>query len=334
MADFEEVPAHLQTHKPAAVEKEEAVSREAGTEVPAELIPAQQETPQAQAEDDTIPRAAGAAVGAGAGQYLSGVVGGKYALQGVMDALKPQAAATPELVKMSGMQRYLNPLLEPLGVASTHHIPLDKFAQEMGLPKGGLVGPAEIQAAVKEAQGSPLQRIATETARGKIYKTIPAKPARDLSHLIEPIPTVEQAAKAAKAAPIAEDASKLAKMKAALEKAGRPLTPTGLMGKALNTAMPVLSMAGAGTEAADAYNRFSHGDYGRGIVSSLGALGSAASMVPHPITRAVGTGAALAAPAVNAAIDYFMPPGYADGGKVLAPHEEHMQKMASGGKVK
>lgn len=315
MATFEEVPTHLQTHKSATEEKQEATQTEAaaGSEVPAELVTTQ--APQQNEVDDTVPRLAGTAIGAGLGAKLSGMVGGGYGAKAAIDFLKNKPE--PELTKLSGMQRYLNPLLEPLGVANTHYIPLEKFAEEMGLPKGGLVGPKEIQAAVREAQGSPLQRIATETPRGKIYKTIPAKEARDLTHLIEPIPTVEQAAKAAKtAAPVAQDASTVAKMKAALQNTGRAITPTGVMGKVVNTAMPVLSMAGAGTEAVDAYNRFSHGDYGRGIVSSLGALGSAASMIPHPVTRAVGTGAALAAPAINAAIDYFMPPKYAGGGGV------------------
>ena len=60
-------------------------------------------------------------------------------------------------------------------------------------------------------------------------------------------------------------------------------------------------------------------------VSGLGALGSAATMFPHPLARIGGSAVGMAAPAINAAIDWARAPaepksvmqGYADGGSIL-----------------
>ena len=106
---------------------------------------------------------------------------------------------------------------------------------------------------------------------------------------------------------------------------GEHLTPTGVAGKALNSVAPILSMAGAGAEGVDAYNRFNHGDYGRGVISGLGALGSAASMLPNKYARGLGTAAATAAPVINAGLDKLLGrEGYADGGAV-----QHFDKGGS-----
>ena len=98
---------------------------------------------------------------------------------------------------------------------------------------------------------------------------------------------------------------------------GEHLTPTGVAGKTLNSVAPILSMAGAGAEGVDAYNRFNHGDYGRGVISGLGALGSAASMLPNKYARGLGTAAATAAPVINAGLDKLLGrEGYAEGGSI------------------
>jgi hypothetical protein len=102
-----------------------------------------------------------------------------------------------------------------------------------------------------------------------------------------------------------------------------------------------LAGAGAGFQGADAYNRFQKGDYPGAAISGLGALGSAASFVPTPVTRfggaAVGVGAELlnqyldslkkkvegmdqpaAAPApVQGPLSQTAPQGMAKGGEVL-----------------
>ncbi len=80
---------------------------------------------------------------------------------------------------------------------------------------------------------------------------------------------------------------------------------------------PALAGAGTAGEIQDAINRWEHGDKLRAGISGLGALGSAASLVPYPLVRGIGTGAAMAAPAINTLIDKFYGrEGYADGGMV------------------
>ena len=62
---------------------------------------------------------------------------------------------------------------------------------------------------------------------------------------------------------------------------------------------------GAITEANDAAERYRRGDMLGAGISGLGALGSAAAVIPHPVTRVVGGGLALAAPMANLIIDYM-----------------------------
>ena len=80
-----------------------------------------------------------------------------------------------------------------------------------------------------------------------------------------------------------------------------------------------LAGAGAGFQGVDAYNRAQSGDYGGAAISGLGAIGSAASMIPHPIARVGGTALGIGAEALNAYLDSLKDKnkqGYADGGSV------------------
>jgi hypothetical protein len=61
--------------------------------------------------------------------------------------------------------------------------------------------------------------------------------------------------------------------------------------------------AGAGFQGADAYNRMQEGDVTGGIISGLGALGSAAAFIPHPVTRIGGTAIGIGAEALNTYLD-------------------------------
>jgi hypothetical protein len=76
--------------------------------------------------------------------------------------------------------------------------------------------------------------------------------------------------------------------------------------------------AGAGFQGADAYNRMQQGDIGGGIISGLGALGSAASLIPHPATRIGGTAIGIGAEALNTYLDSLKkkPPQMAKGGLI------------------
>jgi hypothetical protein len=62
---------------------------------------------------------------------------------------------------------------------------------------------------------------------------------------------------------------------------------------------------GAVTEASDAAERYKRGDMLGAGISGIGALGSAAAVIPHPMTRVVGGGLAMAAPMANMIVDYM-----------------------------
>jgi len=69
--------------------------------------------------------------------------------------------------------------------------------------------------------------------------------------------------------------------------------------------MTGLGLAGAGYEGTEAFNRFRSGDIPGGVISGAGALGSLASMAPHPLVRGVGTVAGIASPLALQGYDYL-----------------------------
>lgn len=95
----------------------------------------------------------------------------------------------------------------------------------------------------------------------------------------------------------AEEALKNSTLKAKLAQM------TGKLAPFAPAAGRALALGSAGYEAGDVMDRINKGQYGRAIVSGAGALGSLASMVPHPLTRGVGIGASMAAPAANMYLD-------------------------------
>jgi hypothetical protein len=64
-----------------------------------------------------------------------------------------------------------------------------------------------------------------------------------------------------------------------------------------------LAGAGAGFQGQEAFNRYQKGDMTGSMIAGAGALGSLASMIPHPATRALGAGASIASPAALAVLD-------------------------------
>jgi hypothetical protein len=64
-----------------------------------------------------------------------------------------------------------------------------------------------------------------------------------------------------------------------------------------------LAGLGAGMQAADAVNRWNRGDKIGAVISGLGSAGTAAAIVPHPVTRVGGTVVSLGAEGLNATID-------------------------------
>lgn len=86
------------------------------------------------------------------------------------------------------------------------------------------------------------------------------------------------------------------------EQASSPLGKAGAILKS-----PIVSKglagAGAGFSGNEALTRYQAGDYPGAAIAGAGALGSLASMVPHPVTRAVGTAAGMASPAALMVLD-------------------------------
>jgi hypothetical protein len=64
-----------------------------------------------------------------------------------------------------------------------------------------------------------------------------------------------------------------------------------------------LTGVGAGMGAAEAAQHFGKGEYGRGIVSGLGAVGDLATMSRHPIAMPLGMVAGIGAPILNTYLD-------------------------------
>lgn len=94
----------------------------------------------------------------------------------------------------------------------------------------------------------------------------------------------------------------MSKVKDFGKSASSSITPKGLSGKVVNSAMPYLSLPSAGYQATEAYNHWNEGDTGRALLSGLGAAGSLASMVPYAPVRGIGTAVAMGAPALDAII--------------------------------
>lgn len=64
-----------------------------------------------------------------------------------------------------------------------------------------------------------------------------------------------------------------------------------------------LAGAGAGFAAQDALNRYRAGDMAGAAIAGVGAAGSLASMIPHPLTKGIGTGLSMASPAALLVLD-------------------------------
>jgi hypothetical protein len=120
----------------------------------------------------------------------------------------------------------------------------------------------------------------------------------------------------------------MAKMPAPVQAAGRFVGGATQSGVA-----PWLGrgIAGAGTgfQGADAYNRLQKGDVPGAIVSGVGALGSAASFVPHPVTRLGGAAVGVGAGLLNMYLDKLKQK--VDQQPAPAPAQAPMPQMAAGG---
>jgi len=86
---------------------------------------------------------------------------------------------------------------------------------------------------------------------------------------------------------------------------------------------------GAGLQGSDALNRYKAGDTSGSIISGIGALGTAAAMIPHPVTRIGGTAIGLGAEGLNTFLDYLKKKS-----QKPAQPQAQPQQMAEGGSAK
>jgi hypothetical protein len=68
---------------------------------------------------------------------------------------------------------------------------------------------------------------------------------------------------------------------------------------------PAIAGGSAGYDIADMIDRYEKGDTSGAVIKGIGGLGSLAAMVPHPLTRAVGTGLGLLSIPAGMANDYL-----------------------------
>jgi len=88
----------------------------------------------------------------------------------------------------------------------------------------------------------------------------------------------------------------------------QPTRPGGkISGLFKGSALGALGGAGAGYSAYDAYDRYMQGDIPGAALSAIGALGGAAGLVPHPVTRGVGLATTAAVPFLTELYDRYKP---------------------------
>ena len=92
---------------------------------------------------------------------------------------------------------------------------------------------------------------------------------------------------------------------------------------------------GAGLQGSDALNRYNAGDTSGAVISGLGALGTAAAMIPHPVTRIGGTAIGLGAEGLNTFLDYLKKKSQKPAQPQQAQAQpQQPQQMAEGGSAK
>jgi len=97
-----------------------------------------------------------------------------------------------------------------------------------------------------------------------------------------------------------------AEQKAAIEaaKKAKIVSRTGALAR-LPIIGPALAGGSMGYDIADAIERGEQGDYSGAAIKGIGALGSGMALIPHPLTRAIGTGLGLGAIPAGMLNDYI-----------------------------
>ena len=107
---------------------------------------------------------------------------------------------------------------------------------------------------------------------------------------------------------MAKEAAELAaaeqKAAVAAAKKAKIVSRTGALAR-LPVIGPALAGGSMGYDIADAIERGEQGDYSGAAIKGIGALGSGMALIPHPLTRAIGTGLGLGAIPAGMLNDYI-----------------------------
>ena len=165
-----------------------------------------------------------------------------------------------------------------------------KWAAKTGFGTGAGQTVEEVSSAFK-AENKPI-------GSGKISGKIARNSPMNVDKMLQ-LEAAQKAEAARRAAALGQGASSLP---APLQAAGKFLG-----GASQSGVVPWLGRglagAGAGFQGADAYNRIQQGDIPGAAISGLGALGSAASFIPTPVTRFGGAAIGIGAEALNTYLD-------------------------------
>jgi hypothetical protein len=208
--------------------------------------------------------------------------------------------------------------------------PGQKFAAKTGYGSGTGYTVEEV-VEHKKAQEKPI-------GKGKITSKIASNSPMNVDRMLQ-LEAAKKAEDARRAAALAPTGM-MAKLPGPVQAAGRFIG-----GAAQSGVTPYLGRAvagaGAGFQGTDAYNRFQQGDYPGAAISGLGALGSAASFIPTPVTRIGGPAIGVGAEMLNQYLDSLKKKVEGMDQPAAAPapaqgplSQPELQGMAEGGGVK
>jgi hypothetical protein len=208
----------------------------------------------------------------------------------------------------------LGPMINK-GYAAMGQPPAGASAPGAPTASGGSATPGQkykIKTGYGAGEGSTVREVVDEyksgqksIGTGKITKDIPRSSPLGIDPFTEKQAAEEMSRKRAaeamaKSTPLTQRISQA--MPGPVQKAGQFIS-----GAASSGVAPYLgrSIAGAGTavQGADAYNRLQQGDVVGGGLGALSSLGSAAALVPHPVTRYGGPALAITAEMLQSYID-------------------------------
>ena len=207
----------------------------------------------------------------------------------------PGMRHSAEKVIKQGLDSYLSSQLKvPEGTVT-----VEQLSKAVNRP---IRTPSEVQDALELIKAKPAERVAVTKLVDGVptvvrHKEIPARPLIDLSQF------AQETQSAAKGPGVIEGLKS-----APMQTLGRGV---GALGDLTNKIIsPGFSQFGnrlvgglggldVGLQGTEAVKHFGKGEIGRGLVSTIGAVGGAGAMTRHPIVMPIGAGAAIAAPYIN-----------------------------------